>query len=87
MKMTSLLLTRITVAIDSLCFRVLAQVSWIAKLSEDSTEAEDVALSSQLQRTAGTAICPGRQAFCYFNLSLVNDDVSDVFLLLVKERV
>lgn len=52
------------------------QVSWIAKVSEDSAETDDVILSTQLEKTAGTAICPGRQAYCIFNLTLINDDVS-----------
>ena len=55
---------------------LLFQISWVAKVRETSDETEDVALSSQLVKTAGTALCPGRQEFCFFDVSLVNDDVS-----------
>ena len=52
------------------------QVSWITKVSEDSTEAEDSVLGSQLVRTAGTTICPPNQASCEFTVELINDQVS-----------
>ncbi|KAL4228132.1 hypothetical protein ACF0H5_013567 [Mactra antiquata] len=53
------------------------EVSWIAKVREDSSGPDDVVLSSQLVRTAGTAICPGRQAFCYFNITLIDDNIPE----------
>ena len=52
------------------------QISWIAKVSVDSSETEDVILASQLTRTAGTAKCPGRKDVCLFNITLNNDEVS-----------
>ncbi|XP_052793587.1 adhesion G-protein coupled receptor V1-like [Mya arenaria] len=53
------------------------EISWLAKVSEDSTETEDVILASQLVRTAGTAICPGRKDVCLFNITLQNDDIPE----------
>ena len=51
------------------------QISWEAKLRETSDKTEDVMLTSQLVKTAGTAMCPGRQEFCPLEISLVNDQV------------
>ena len=41
----------------------------------NSDETDDVVLSNQLEKTGGTAICPGRQPNCYFNITLINDEV------------
>ena len=49
-------------------------------MSETSDETQDVALSSQLVRTAGTSLCPGRQAYCFFNVSLIDDTVSSYLI-------
>lgn len=45
-------------------------------MSLNSTEAEDAVLANQLVRTAGTAICAAREASCYFNVTVKNDNVS-----------
>ncbi|KAH3717902.1 hypothetical protein DPMN_060698 [Dreissena polymorpha] len=53
------------------------EISWLAKVSANSAETEDVILASQLEKTAGTAMCPGRKDVCYFNITLVNDNLPE----------
>ncbi|XP_069137444.1 adhesion G-protein coupled receptor V1-like isoform X2 [Argopecten irradians] len=53
------------------------EVTWTTKLALNSTEAEDTVLASQLMRTAGTTICPARQASCHFNITVRNDNIPE----------
>ncbi|KAL3865787.1 hypothetical protein ACJMK2_043142 [Sinanodonta woodiana] len=60
------------------------EISWLAKVNETSTETQDVVLADQLERTAGSAICTAQQVYCFFNITLKNDDIpeeSSTFLI------
>jgi len=56
----------------------IIQVSWIAKLREDSSSAEDTVLAGQLEKTAGTALCAARDASCTFTVKVKQDEVSGI---------
>ncbi|KAK3601208.1 hypothetical protein CHS0354_004408 [Potamilus streckersoni] len=53
------------------------EVSWVAKVNEMSTETQDVVLADQLEHTAGSAICPAQHAYCFFNVTLKNDNIPE----------
>lgn len=51
-------------------------VFWRAKLSNASSEAEDLFLSTQLVSVMGNTTCPAGQSQCALDIVLINDTVS-----------